>query len=84
MEGAQRHHAVQDVLINMVYLWNDAQLVKEAGFEPNENGYIKLQLAMADYQNDPLIAQYIGHSMMQIMQVAGLSEQLKDSMSLEK
>jgi hypothetical protein len=81
MEVAQRHHAIQEVMIDMVYLWNGAEVMKEAGVEPNENGYVKLQLAIADHQNDPLIAQYIGHSMMQIMQVAGLAEHMKDTLS---
>ena len=72
MEFVQRHYVVQETLVHKVYL--GGSLLEECGFTSNEEGYIRLQLTMADHQNDPLVAQYIGNSMMQIVQVAGLAD----------
>ena len=70
MEMAQKHHIVQETLVHKVYLDG---LIEECGFPAGEDGYVRMQLAMADHQNDPLVAQYVGASMMQILQVAGLA-----------
>ena len=72
MEFVQRHSIVQETLVHKVYL--GGSLLEECGFTPDEEGYIRLQLTMADHQNDPLVAQYIGTSMMKIVQVAGLAD----------
>lgn len=73
MEAAQRHHAVQEALVHKVYFGGSPQsLLEECGFLPGEDGYVRLQIAMADHQNDPLISQYVGHSMMKVLQAAGL------------
>ena len=72
MEFVQRHYIVQETLVHKVYL--GSSLLEECGFTPTEEGYIRLQLTMADHQNDPLVAQYIGNSMMQIIKVAGLTD----------
>ena len=47
-------------------------LLEDCGFEAGEDGYVRLQLAMANHQNDPLVAEYVGSSMMKLLQVAGL------------
>jgi len=69
---AQKHQIVQDILVNMVYLGGDPSLVEECGFESGEKGYVFMQCIMAEHQNDPLIAQYIGNAMMQVLTSAGL------------
>jgi len=69
---AQKHQIVQDILVNMVYLGGDPSLVEKCGFESGEKGYVFMQCIMAEHQNDPLIAQYIGNAMMQVLTSAGL------------
>ncbi|KAI2499979.1 hypothetical protein MHU86_14502 [Fragilaria crotonensis] len=74
MEAAQRHHVVQEALVYKVYYGGSPKsLLEECGFDRGEDGYVRLQLAMANHQNDPLVSQYVGHSMMKILQVAGLA-----------
>jgi hypothetical protein len=46
--------------------------VEDCGFGAGTEGYVWMQMTMAEHQNDPLVAQYIGTAMMQILQVAGL------------
>lgn len=69
---AAKHSAVQDVLVNEVYLGGEPSLVSECGFGEGEEGYVYMQCAMAEHQSDPLVAQYIGSAMMKIMTAAGL------------
>lgn len=69
---AAKHAAVQDVLVNEVYLGGEPSLVSEFGFGEGERGYVLLQCAMAEHQSDPLIAQYVGSAMMKIMTAADL------------
>lgn len=69
---AAKHSAVQDVLVNHVYLGGEPSIVSEFGFGEGEQGYVYLQCAMADHQSDPLVAQYVGSAMMKIMSAAGL------------
>mmetsp|Transcript_15324 Transcript_15324/g.20959 ORF Transcript_15324/g.20959 Transcript_15324/m.20959 type:complete len:372 (-) Transcript_15324:152-1267(-) len=75
-ETVFKHTVVQDVLVNNVYLGEmpgtSKSLVSECGFGEGEKGYVLLQCAMAEYQSDPLVGQYIGTAMMRIMQSAGL------------
>jgi len=69
---AAKHAAVQDVLVNHVYLGGEPSLVSECGFGDGEEGYVFMQCAMAEHQSDPLVAQYVGSAMMKIMTSAGL------------
>jgi hypothetical protein len=73
---AGRHHIIQSVLVNQVYLGKaNAQrksLVEESGFDEGEKGYVMMQCAIAEHLNDPLIAQYMGTAMMQVFQAASL------------
>lgn len=69
---AAKHSAVQDVLVNEVYLGGEPSLVSEFGFGEGEQGYVFMQCAMAEHQSDPLVAQYVGSAMMKIMTAAGL------------
>lgn len=68
----RRHTAVQRVLVEDVYLGGETSLVEECGFGPGEKGYVRLQCAMAEHQNDPLVAQYVGGGMAKVMQAAGI------------
>ena len=72
MELNAKHTMVQRILVNEVYLGGNPCLVEQCGFEPNAKGYVLLQCIMAEYQQDPLIAQYIGGAMMRVLQSAGL------------
>eukprot|EP00559_Dactyliosolen_fragilissimus_P005290 CAMPEP_0184862324 /NCGR_PEP_ID=MMETSP0580-20130426/6797_1 /TAXON_ID=1118495 /ORGANISM="Dactyliosolen fragilissimus" /LENGTH=246 /DNA_ID=CAMNT_0027360133 /DNA_START=157 /DNA_END=897 /DNA_ORIENTATION=+ len=69
---AQKHQIVQDILVKEVYLGGEPSLVKECGFGSGEKGYILMQCVMAEHQSDPLVAQYVGSSMMQVLKSAGL------------
>lgn len=72
---ALKHHVVQEALVHKVYLGGDGpgtSLVEECGFSAGTEGYVRMQMTMAEHQNDPLVAQYIGSAMMQILEVAGL------------
>lgn len=73
---ALKHHVVQEALVHKVYLGGEAEgvpsLVEDCGFGAGAEGYVRMQMTMAEHQNDPLVAQYIGTAMMQILKVAGL------------
>jgi hypothetical protein len=62
IDAAQRHHVVQQILVNDVYLGGDPSLVEECGFGKGEKGYALMQIVMAEHQNDPMVGQYIGTS----------------------
>eukprot|EP00542_Grammatophora_oceanica_P016191 CAMPEP_0194046598 /NCGR_PEP_ID=MMETSP0009_2-20130614/21835_1 /TAXON_ID=210454 /ORGANISM="Grammatophora oceanica, Strain CCMP 410" /LENGTH=254 /DNA_ID=CAMNT_0038691963 /DNA_START=220 /DNA_END=984 /DNA_ORIENTATION=- len=71
---AQKHHAVQEVMIDHVYLGDRSPtLVEELGFEPTDLGYVKLQWLMSEHQGDALIAQYIQGGMMKMLEAAELN-----------
>lgn len=73
MDMARKHHIVQDTLVHDVYLGGNPTLVQELGFEENgEKGYVLMQCIMAEHQNDPLVAQYVGAGMMKVLVSAGI------------
>jgi hypothetical protein len=72
MDMAMKHQAVQDTLVHDVYLGGEPSLVEECGFEAGEKGYVFMQCVMAEHQNDPLVSQYVGAAMMQILKSAGI------------
>ena len=47
-------------------------LVEECGFGTGEAGYVRLQYALAEHQDYPLITQYVGTAIMQLLQAAGI------------
>jgi len=67
-----KHTAVQNILVNEVYLGGSPSLVEQCGFEASEKGYVMMQCVMTEHQTDPLVAQYIGSAMMRVLQSAGL------------
>jgi hypothetical protein len=73
---ARKHQIIQSVLVHQVYLGisprNGKSLVVESGFEDGEKGYVMMQFVMAEHLNDPLVGQYMGSAMMQILQAANL------------
>lgn len=68
---SKKHEVIQEVLVHNVYLGNPS-LVEKVGFGNGEKGYILMQTVMAEHQHDPLIAQYIGSSMLRLFQAAGI------------
>mmetsp|Transcript_9260 Transcript_9260/g.11690 ORF Transcript_9260/g.11690 Transcript_9260/m.11690 type:complete len:295 (+) Transcript_9260:153-1037(+) len=72
MDMAMKHQIVQDTLVSDVYLGGNPSLVEDCGFHQGEKGYVFMQCIMAEHQNDPLISQYIGTAMMQILKSAGI------------
>ena len=72
MDMAMKHQVVQDTLVHDVYLGGEPSLVEECGFEKGEKGYVFMQCVMAEHQNDPLVSQYVGAAMMQILKSAGI------------
>jgi hypothetical protein len=73
-----KHTMVQQVLVNEVYLGDNGKLLKECGFPPGEEGYVALQCAIAEYQTDPVVAQYMGGAMMRVLQAAGLDNATRE------
>ena|ERR1719223_1173022 len=72
MDKALRHQIVQEALVNDVYLEGNPSLTEELGFGPGEKGYVLFQYTIAEYQNDPLMAQYIGSAMATLIKSAGI------------
>lgn len=72
MDMAQKHQVVQEALVHDVYLGGEPTLLETLGFESNEKGYVSMQCVMAEHQSDPLVAQYIGSAMIQILKTAGI------------
>ena len=72
MDMAMKHQVIQDTLVNDVYLGGSPSLVEDCGFEKGEKGYVFMQCVIAEHQSDPLIGQYVGAGMMQIMKAAGI------------
>jgi hypothetical protein len=75
MDLAMKHHVVQEALVDDVYLGGEPSLVEESGFGKGEEGYVLMQCVLAEHQNDPLVAQYIGTAMMKVLTAAGLDMQ---------
>lgn len=71
---ARKHTVVQEVMVSDVYLSKNGgvSLVEECGFGEGEEGYVRLQCALAEHQGDPLITQYVGSAMMKLLQSAGI------------
>lgn len=72
---AQRHHMVQETMVYDVYLGGDPNLVSQNGFGDDEKAYVRMQMVMAEHTQDPLVSQYVGTAMMEILQAAGLDAQ---------
>lgn len=72
LDMSMKHQVVQDTLVHEVYLGGEPSLVEEMGFEKGEKGYISMQALMSEHQNDPMIAQYVGAAMMQVLKSAGI------------
>jgi hypothetical protein len=81
LEFARKHTIVQEVMVTDVYLSSSSSsdsssskpsLVEECGFGTGEAGYVRLQYALAEHQGDPLITQYVGTAIMQLLQAAGI------------
>ena len=89
MEIARKHAVVQEVMVSDVYLskgTNGVTLVQECGFgEDDEEGYVRMQSAMAEHQGDPLITQYVGSAIMKLLQSAGIDMEAlqKQAMSMQ-
>lgn len=76
IEFARKHTVIQEVMVKDVYMTETAEggvsLVNELGFGDGEEGYVRMQCALAEHQGDPLITQYVGVSMMKLLQSAGI------------
>lgn len=73
LDMARKHQIVQETLVHDVYLGESPScLVQELGFENGEKGYVLMQCIMAEHQNDPLVAQYVGAGMMKVLVSAGI------------
>ncbi|KAL3783691.1 hypothetical protein HJC23_000100 [Cyclotella cryptica] len=72
MELAYKHTAIQKIMVYDVYLSGSPCLVEECGFGKGEEGYVKMQGALADHQSDPLISQYVGGAMLKLLESAGI------------
>lgn len=73
IDMARKHTVIQQVMVDDVYLaGGDDSLVNECGFGTGEDGYVRMQFAMAEHQGDPLITQYVGAAMMKLLESAGI------------
>lgn len=73
IDMARKHTVIQQVMVDDVYLaGGDNSLVNECGFGTGEDGYVRMQFAMAEHQGDPLITQYVGAAMMKLLESAGI------------
>lgn len=73
MDKALRHQIVQETLVNDVYLHGNPSLTEELGFGAGEKGYVLFQYAISEHQSDPLVAQYIGSAMTNLVKSAGIT-----------
>lgn len=76
IDMARKHTVVQQIMVGDVYLGsnnnNGTSLVEECGFGKGEKGYVRMQSALAEHQSDPLITQYVGSAMIQLLKSAGI------------
>ena len=70
IDMARKHTVIQQVMVDDVYLAGG--LLNECGFGTGEDGYVRMQFAMAEHQGDPLITQYVGAAMMKLLESAGI------------
>lgn len=74
-----RHTMLQELLISEVYMNahgpSGESVVESFGFGKGEAGYVEMQCALAEHQNDPLIAQYVGSAMVKVMESGGITRQ---------
>jgi len=71
-ELQHKHTAVQEALVRDVYFYGVPPLISSLGFDEGEEGYIRLQVALAEHQGDPLIQQYMGVAMSRLLSAAGV------------
>lgn len=72
IELAHKHTTIQKIMVYDVYLAGSPSLVEECGFGDGEDGYVRMQSTLAEYQNDPLISQYVGGAMLKLLESAGI------------
>jgi hypothetical protein len=72
IELAHKHTTIQKIMVYDVYLAGSPSLVEECGFGGGEEGYVRMQGSLAEYQNDPLISQYVGGAMLKLLESAGI------------
>lgn len=85
---AQKHQVLQNVIVMDVYTGGSPSIVEECGFGSGEKGYAQMQCVMAEFENDPLIAQYAGAAMMRIWEAgkilgSSLLEVFRGQMALD-
>lgn len=87
IELARKHTVVQQVMVTDVYLTEEGEgkvsLVQECGFGEGEDGYVRMQSAMAEHQGDPLITQYVGAAMVKLLQSAGIDMEALQKQAME-
>jgi hypothetical protein len=74
----QKHTRIQELLISQVYLAPDGgarEILSRFDKTNGHNAYVILQSLMAEHQSDPLISQYVGQAMMNVLEKAGLNMQ---------
>ena len=72
IELQMKHAALQDIIVNQVYLGGDNSIVELAKCGPGPQGYAKFQCALGDFEGDPLIAEYTMSAMKKMLEAAGL------------
>jgi len=76
MELAMKHSALQQVIVNHVYLGHEEgqkSVVEEAECGTGPEAYAKFQCALSDFEGDPLIMEYTQSAMGKMFEAAGLN-----------
>ncbi|KAL7579589.1 hypothetical protein ACA910_007955 [Epithemia clementina (nom. ined.)] len=70
-ENIMKHNALQQILVNDVYL--GSKILPQMGFESGAKGYAMFQCSVSDYEGDPLMQQYQTAAMKKVWDAAGLN-----------
>eukprot|EP00527_Entomoneis_sp_CCMP2396_P002075 CAMPEP_0198143002 /NCGR_PEP_ID=MMETSP1443-20131203/5646_1 /TAXON_ID=186043 /ORGANISM="Entomoneis sp., Strain CCMP2396" /LENGTH=317 /DNA_ID=CAMNT_0043806139 /DNA_START=98 /DNA_END=1048 /DNA_ORIENTATION=+ len=72
-ETAMKHQALQDIIVNSVYLGDSPNsIVEQAKCGSGAEGYAKFQCALGDFEGDPLIGEYTMSAMNKMFEAGGL------------
>jgi hypothetical protein len=72
IELQMKHQVLQKILVEDVYIGGSPSLIEQAGFGTGGIGYAKVQCALSDHENDPIMANYASTAMVKILSAAGI------------
>jgi hypothetical protein len=70
---------MQKIVIYSVYFGGKPNILEESGFGSDESAYAKALAALSDYEDDPLILEYVSRGMQHMWRAAGMdADQLQN------